>query len=106
MGVNLKWQVCESGGGVRGEEWAGGKMQGWEVLLLLLCAERGYVRFWHGEPGREHRSGVRWAWDLEGEGERQGEWRGDCIKLSYRQFGFIRTHVQWIVVKRRRFSML
>lgn len=96
MGVNLEWEVCESGGGA-GEEWAGATMP--SSAELLLPAERGFfLCSWQGWPGWEHPSGAGRV--LEGE-------KGSCWEegIASRQFGLIRAHAQGMLVKRR-FSML
>lgn len=96
MGVNLEWEVCESGGGA-GEEWAGATML--SSAELLLPAERGWV-FFVLLAGLGRLGAPRWGEEgLEGERELLGE------GIASRQFGLIRTHAQGMVVKRR-FSML
>lgn len=87
MGVNLEWEVCESGRGA-GEEWAGATVP--SSAELLLPAHRGFLCCW---KGWEH---------LRGFGRRKG---GLGEGIASRQFGLIRTHAQGMVVKRR-FSML
>lgn len=64
MGVNLEWEVCESGGGA-GEEWAGATMP--STAELLLPAERGFfLCSWQGWAGWEHPGGARRVWKEKG----------------------------------------
>lgn len=65
MGVNLEWEVCESGGGA-GEEWAGATMPG--SAELLLPAQRGFLGFFFCAPGRAGSTPV----GLGGFGRRKG----------------------------------
>lgn len=73
MGVNLEWEVCESGRGA-GEEWAAATMP--SRAELLLPAERGFfVCSWQGW---EHPSGAGRVWKGMGTAGRR-----DCIQALW-----------------------
>lgn len=78
MGVNLEWEVCESGGGA-GEEWAGATMP--SSAELLLPAERGFFSVLLA--GLARLGAPQWGW--EGFGRRKGELLGrrDCIQAVW-----------------------
>lgn len=76
MGVNLEWEVCESGGGA-GEEWAGATML--SSAELLLPAERGFFC----APGRAGQAGSTPV-GRGGFGRRKGAaGRRDCIQAVW-----------------------
>lgn len=70
MGVNLEWEVCESGRGA-GEEWAGATTMP-SSAELLLPAERGFLCSWQGWAGWEHPSGAGRVWKEKGNCWEQG----------------------------------
>lgn len=75
MGVNLEWEVCESGGGA-GEEWAGATVP--SSAELLLPPERGFCA-----PGRAGQAGST-PEGQGGFGRRKGTaGRRDCIQAVW-----------------------
>lgn len=60
MGVNLEWEVCESGGAA-GEEWAGATMP--SSAELLLPAQRGFLCWEHLSGAQRVLEGERECWE-------------------------------------------